>query len=92
MKSPHESDLSSRRQIVHGAAVVAGALLIDGCHAGAPPPPTTPASLAVRPLPEGLEVRGTRFTKNGKPFFISGINYWAGTTLGAAQKHGRDGA
>ncbi len=26
-------------------------------------------------------MNGTRFTKNGKPFFVSGINYWAGTTL-----------
>ena len=78
-RSPDESALASRREIVQGAAVAAGALLIDGCHGG--PGPATAASLALRPLPDGLEVRGTRFTKNGKPFFVSGINYWAGTTL-----------
>src|SRR5580692_10172302 len=80
-RSPNESALPSRREIVHGAAVGAGALLIDGCHGGPPPAPVTPAALAPRPLPDGLEVRGTRFTKNGKPFFVSGINYWAGPTL-----------
>ena len=77
---PRESALASRRTIMKGATVAAGALLIDGCHA-AGPAPATPAALAPRPLPDGLEVRGTRFTKNGKPFFVSGINYWAGTTL-----------
>jgi mannan endo-1,4-beta-mannosidase len=78
-RSPNESALVSRRRIVHGAAVAAGALLIDGCHGGRPP--ATVAVPALRPLPAGLEVRGTRFTKNGQPFFISGINYWAGPTL-----------
>ena len=78
-RSPHAFAAPSRREIVHGAAVAAGALLIDGCHGG--PPPATVASPALRPLPDGLEVRGTRFTKNGQPFFISGINYWAGPTL-----------
>ena len=32
-------------------------------------------------LPGGLEVRGTRFVKDGKPFVVSGFNYWAGPTL-----------
>src|SRR4051812_32156077 len=80
-RSPDEPALPSRRQVVHGGAVAAAALLIDGCNGAPSPAPTTPASLAVRPLPDGLEVRGTRFTKNGQPFFVSGINYWAGTTL-----------
>src|SRR5579863_1129719 len=78
-RSPHESALVSRREIVQGAAVAAGALLIDGCHAG--PAPATAAAAAPRPLPDGLQVNGTRFMKNGKPFFVSGMNYWAGPTL-----------
>jgi len=70
----------SRREILQGAAVAAGALMIDGCHGG--PPAASAASLASHEhLPGGLEVRGTRFAKDGKPFFVSGINYWAGTTL-----------
>jgi mannan endo-1,4-beta-mannosidase len=32
-------------------------------------------------LPGGLTVEGTRFIRGGKPFFISGFNYWAGPTL-----------
>ena len=78
-RSPRVSGLASRREILQGAAVAAGALLIDGCHGG--PGPASAATLAHQPLPGGLEVSGTRFTKDGKPFFVSGINYWAGTTL-----------
>ena len=40
-----------------------------------------PALPAAPALPGGLTVKGTRFIKDGKPFFISGINYWAGPTL-----------
>jgi mannan endo-1,4-beta-mannosidase len=32
-------------------------------------------------LPGTLEVRGTRFFRDGKPFFVSGFNYWAGLPL-----------
>jgi mannan endo-1,4-beta-mannosidase len=73
---PHSFD---RRKILRGAAVAAGALLIEGCHAA--PEPASAASVARLPLPGALAVRGTRFRKDGKPFFVSGINYWAGTTL-----------
>src|SRR5579871_3973636 len=76
---PHESALVSRREIVQGAAVAAAALMVDGCHAG--PAPVTAALAAPRPLPDGLQVSGTRFMKNGRPFLVSGLNYWAGTTL-----------
>ena len=31
--------------------------------------------------PAASTVKGTRFVKDGKPLFISGINYWAGPTL-----------
>jgi mannan endo-1,4-beta-mannosidase len=37
--------------------------------------------LAPSSLPGGLEVRGTRFVKDGLPFFVSGFNYWVGPTL-----------
>lgn len=80
-RSPVEGRSVSRREILQGAAAVAaGALLMEGCHGGAAGP-VSAATLAHQPLPGGLDVRGTRFTKDGKPFFISGINYWAGTTL-----------
>jgi mannan endo-1,4-beta-mannosidase len=40
-----------------------------------------PALPAAPAMPGGLTVKGTRFMKDGKPFFISGFNYWAGPTL-----------
>ncbi len=68
-----------RRELLHGAAAAAGGLLIDGCAAA---PPVGSPGVVVREHPAvGLEVRGTRFAKDGKPHFVSGINYWAGTTL-----------
>jgi mannan endo-1,4-beta-mannosidase len=78
-KVPAEPFSSTRREILQGAAVAAGGMLLDGCHGG--PAPATPARLANQPLAGGLDVSGTRFTRDGKPFFVSGINYWAGTTL-----------
>ncbi|HEY4393747.1 MAG TPA: cellulase family glycosylhydrolase [Polyangia bacterium] len=69
----------TRREILQGATVAGGAFLLDGCHGG--PAPVSAARLGNQPLAGGLDVRGTRFTKDGKPFFVSGINYWAGTTL-----------
>jgi len=62
--------------------VAAGGLLIEGCHSL--PTVATAASATHGHLPGALEVRGTRFFKDGKPFFVSGINYWAGTTLSRA--------
>lgn len=73
------SEPPSRREILQGAAVAAGGLLIGGCHSM--PVAASPATVARDHLPGALEVRGTRFIKDGKPFFVSGINYWAGTTL-----------
>jgi mannan endo-1,4-beta-mannosidase len=78
-KVPAAPSSSTRREIMQGAAVAAGAILLDGCHGG--PAPATAARLANQPLAGGLDVSGTRFTRDGKPFFVSGINYWAGTTL-----------
>lgn len=51
--------------------------MVEACaHTGSgPPPPAGPA------MAGGLAVKGTRFVKDGKPFFISGFNYWAGPTL-----------
>jgi mannan endo-1,4-beta-mannosidase len=63
--------------VLQGAAAVAGATLLPSCaHTS-----SGPALPAAPELPGGLTVKGTRFVKNGKPFFISGINYWAGPTL-----------
>ncbi len=74
--------LPNRRKVLQGAAVAAGGLLLEGCHSL--PSAATPAAAAHEHLPGALEVRGTRFFKDGKPFFVSGINYWAGTTLSRA--------
>ena len=82
MPRPNQEDAAptlSRRNVLQGAAVAAGGLLLEACHAGG-----APASLNVPPqerLAGGLEVRGTRFVKDGKPFFVSGFNYWSGPTL-----------
>ena len=69
----------TRRDILQGAAVATGGLLLQSCaHGGAA---AAPLATPREQLPSGLEVRGTRFVKDGKPMFISGFNYWAGTTL-----------
>src|SRR6185503_216169 len=67
----------NRRELLQGAATVAGGLLLPSCaHTSAGPAlPAAPA------LPGSLTVKGTRFIKDGKPFFVSGFNYWAGPTL-----------
>jgi len=67
----------SRRIVVQAAAAAAGGLILESCaHTSSGP------ALPPHPeLPGGLKVEGTRFVKNGKPFFISGFNYWAGPTL-----------
>jgi mannan endo-1,4-beta-mannosidase len=44
------------------------------------PPPVSPPVPHER-LPGGLEVRGTRFYKDGAPFFVAGMNYWGASTL-----------
>jgi mannan endo-1,4-beta-mannosidase len=36
-------------------------------------------------LPGGLEVRGPRFFRDNKPFFISGFNYWSPMTMVARE-------
>jgi mannan endo-1,4-beta-mannosidase len=44
-----------------------------------PPPASSP--VPHERLPGALEVRGTRFYKDGAPFFVAGMNYWAASTL-----------
>jgi mannan endo-1,4-beta-mannosidase len=74
----------TRRSLLKGAAAVAaGGLLAEACahSASVPPPGAALAPPANAGLPGGLAVSGTRLVKDGKPFFVSGFNYWAGPTL-----------
>jgi mannan endo-1,4-beta-mannosidase len=73
----------TRRTILQGAAVAAGGLLFEACATGGGvPAPGAPLAPPASPgLPGGLEVSGPRLVKGGKPFFVSGFNYWAGPTL-----------
>jgi mannan endo-1,4-beta-mannosidase len=95
-RPPGESGASSRnaapnrREVLRGAAALAaGGLLVEACgHAGPGAAMAgTPGGVAVPPaanrpmLPGSLEVRGPRFYRDGKPFFVSGFNYWAAPTL-----------
>jgi len=67
----------TRRTVLQNAAAAAGGILLQSCaHTS-----SGPALPAAPGLAGGLTVQGTRFMKNGKPFFISGFNYWAGPTL-----------
>jgi len=67
----------TRRTVLQGAAAAAGGVLLQSCaHTS-----SGPALPAAPGLPGGLTVTGTRFVKDGKPFFISGFNYWAGPTM-----------
>src|SRR4051812_11698592 len=67
-----------RRDVLRGTAALAGGLLIESCHSL---PPATSQAAAARPprvvVPGGLEIRGRRFYRDGKPFFSSGFNYWS---------------
>ena len=57
---------------------MAGGLMLPSCATTSSAGPAMPAAPE---LPGALTVKGTRLLKGGKPFFISGINYWAGPTL-----------
>src|SRR5437868_5547183 len=75
--------LMNRRDVLRGATVTAGALLLDeACGGSGMPAPATPATAtAAAKIPGGLEVRGNRFYRDGKPFFVSGFNYWSAMPL-----------
>jgi mannan endo-1,4-beta-mannosidase len=53
-------------------------MVLESCHAL---PAASSAPVVARPprsvVPGGLEVRGARFYRDGKPFFASGFNYWS---------------
>ena len=46
--------------------------------------PVTPAAPGGPDLAGGLSVRGPRLVRDGRPFFVTGFNYWAGPTLARA--------
>ena len=58
----------SRRNVLQGAAAIAGGTLLPSCAHTSSGPPLPPAPT----MPGGLKVEGTRFVKNGKPFFFAG--------------------
>jgi mannan endo-1,4-beta-mannosidase len=67
-----------RRDVLQSAAVAASGLVTGACaHGGGSGPPVPAAPV----LPGGLEVKGIRFVRDGRPFIVSGFNYWAGPTL-----------
>jgi mannan endo-1,4-beta-mannosidase len=70
--------LATRREVLRGAVVAGSSLVVPSCMKT--PPPLSPRA-PHEPLPGGLEVRGTRFYKDGSPFFVAGMNYWAASTL-----------
>jgi mannan endo-1,4-beta-mannosidase len=86
-----QSDQPSRRDVLRGVAVAAGTLAIEACAHGTAAGPVSagggsgggaPAPSSDRRwLPGGLEVRGKRFYRDGKPFFVNGFNYWSSLPL-----------
>jgi mannan endo-1,4-beta-mannosidase len=69
----------SRREVLRGMAVVAGGSLVAQACSNLPAASTPSANRQW--LPGGLEVRGTRFYRDGKPFYINGFNYWSALPL-----------
>src|ERR1700678_1558882 len=70
--------------MLQGAVALGSGVVLQSCMSL--PPPGVPAKAASPPvpherLPGGLEVRGTRFYKDGAPFFVAGMNYWGASTL-----------
>lgn len=73
--------VATRRDVLRGAAATAGGILVEGCATGgAGPPGTTPVPDGP-PLPGSLEVRGTQFFRDDRPFVVSGLNYWSALPL-----------
>ena len=68
----------SRREFLGGVALASQGLLDEACAVGggAAYPP-----LVRQTLPGGLEVRGPRLYRDGRPFFVAGMNHWAAPTL-----------
>jgi mannan endo-1,4-beta-mannosidase len=52
--------------------------MVESCHSL--PPASSPAAVGPK-LPGYLEVRGPRFFRDDKPFFVSGFNYWSALPL-----------
>jgi mannan endo-1,4-beta-mannosidase len=71
--------VTTRRDVLLGTAAAAGGLLLEGCHNL--PGAATPAVAAGPRLPGYLEVRGPRFFRDERPFYISGFNYWSALPL-----------
>ena len=66
----------SRRAVLRGMAAATGALLVPACGTSGAPSvagPTAPRQW----LPGGLQVRGPRFFRDDKPFYVNGFNYWS---------------
>jgi mannan endo-1,4-beta-mannosidase len=70
--------VATRRDVLRGAAAAAGGLFVESCHSL--PHAATPAAVGPK-LPGYPEVRGARFYRDDKPFFISGFNYWSSLPL-----------
>lgn len=77
--------MTSRRDVLRAAAVTAGAAVAPACHGLPRPVSPAAAAVAVGPkLPGYLEVRGTRFFRDDRPFFVHGFNYWSALPLSRA--------
>jgi len=61
-----------------GVVTAPGRLVVEACCQ----PPPAPCPRAPEPtIPGGLQVRGSRFYRDGKAFFIKGFNYWSALPL-----------
>jgi mannan endo-1,4-beta-mannosidase len=86
----------TRRDLLRGAAAAAaGSLLLEACQHGGPPPATAATAAGAPPAagatpaggpaqPGGLQVHGMQILRDGKPFYVSGFNYWAALPLSRA--------
>ena len=66
----------TRREILRGMAAATGAMMVPACATSGAPGAATPAANR-QWLPGGLQVRGSRFYKDDKPFYVNGFNYWS---------------
>jgi len=70
--------VASRRDVLRATAAAAGGVALSSCHSL--PRASSPAAVGPK-LPGYLEVRGPRFFRDDKPFFVSGFNYWSALPL-----------
>jgi mannan endo-1,4-beta-mannosidase len=72
------SQKPTRREVIEASLVALCGSVAQSC---VPMEVPAAAPIAHEPLPGGLGIRGGRLVREGEPFVVAGMNYWAASTL-----------